>query len=113
MAFILNYIPTIGSIIATLPPVITAAVVLGITPAVWVGILVIAGQTFWGNIVEPKIAGNSLGLSPLVILLSLVFWGWLWGVVGAILAVPIAVILKVTCLNVPALRPVGILMDDQ
>ena len=112
LAFFLNYIPTIGSILATIPPLVTTAVVLGITPALWVGILVILAQLFWGNIVEPKIAGDSLGLSPLVILLSLVFWGWLWGIVGAILAVPIAVIIKVTCLNIPALQSIGVFMDD-
>ncbi len=112
-AFILNYIPTIGSIISSIPPVITAAVTVGLQPAFWVAILVLGIQTFWGNVVEPKIAGTSLGISPLVILLSLVFWGWLWGIVGAILAVPIAVIFKVTCLNIDSLRPIGVLMGDE
>lgn len=113
LAFILNYIPTIGSIIATIPPVITAAVTVGLNPALWVAISMIAIQTLWGNIVEPKLAGDSLGISPLVILLSLVFWGWLWGVVGAILAVPIAVILKVSFINIEPLKPLGILMGEE
>jgi len=113
LAFMLNYIPTIGSIIATLPPLVTAAIVLGIGPAFWVGLLIIGVQMFWGNVVEPKIAGDVLGLSPLVILLSLVFWGWLWGIVGAILAVPIASIMKITCMNIKSLRPIGIFMDSK
>lgn len=112
LAFVLNYIPTIGSIISSIPPVITAAVTVGLQPAFWVAILVLGIQSFWGNVVEPKIAGDSLGISPLVILISLVFWGWLWGVVGAILAVPIAVIIKVTCLNIDPLRPIGVMMGD-
>jgi AI-2 transport protein TqsA len=113
LAFTLNYIPTIGSIISSIPPVITAAVTVGVQPAVWVALLVLGIQSFWGNVIEPKLAGSSLGISPLVILLSLVFWSWLWGVVGAILAVPIAVILKVSCINIEPLRPIGILMGDE
>ena len=112
LAFVLNYIPTIGSIVASIPPVITAAVVLGIYPAIWVTVLMIVIQLIWGNIVEPKFAGKSLGLSSLTILLSLVFWGWLWGIVGTILAVPIASMIKIICENIDALKPISELMGD-
>ncbi len=113
IAFVLNYIPTIGSIIATVPPVIMSLIQLGAGPALLVAVVVAGVQTFWGNVVEPKIAGDSLGLSPLVILLSLVFWSWMWGVVGAILAVPIASIAKITFMNIPSLKAVSVFMDDK
>jgi len=96
-AFLLNFIPSIGSIIATLlplpvvivdPSMTTTAAVLAIALPACVQITV-------GNIVEPMIIGDSLDLHPVVVLLSLIFWGMLWGVVGMLLAVPITAILKI------------------
>lgn len=113
LAFILNYIPTIGSIVAAIPPIITAAVVLGMMPAIWAAVLIILAQLVWGNVVETRIAGESLGISPLAILLSLVFMGWLWGVVGAILAVPIASMVKIVCANIDSLKPISELMKEK
>ncbi len=96
-AFLLNFIPSIGSIIATLlplpvvivdPSITTTAAVLAIALPACVQITV-------GNFVEPMIIGDSLDLHPVVVLLSLIFWGMLWGVVGMLLAVPITAILKI------------------
>jgi len=112
LAFVLNYIPNIGSIIATAFPVIIAVFQFGtIWPAFWILIILIVIQMTMGNFVEPKLMGYGLGLSPLVVLFFLFFWGWLWGIPGMILAVPIAAIVKIVCNNVPSLRFVSELMS--
>ncbi|MGE3278878.1 MAG: AI-2E family transporter [Candidatus Altimarinota bacterium] len=113
LAFVLNYIPTIGSIVASIPPVVIAVVQLGIGSAVMVALLIILAQMVWENVIERKMAGESLGMSAIVMLLFLVFWTWLWGIVGAILAVPIASMVKIVCENVPSLKPISVLMDDR
>ena len=66
-----------------------------------------------GNIVEPKVEGKNLGLSPFVILVSLTFWGWMWGLVGMIIAVPLMVIIKITCENVSFLHPVAVFLGNR
>jgi AI-2 transport protein TqsA len=114
IAFVLNYIPTFGSIIATIPPILVCFVEYG--PGMrllTVGILLIAVQVVMGNFVEPKIMGRSLNLSPLIVILSLIFWGWLWGIPGMILAVPITAALKLACENVGPLKPIAILMEGR
>jgi predicted PurR-regulated permease PerM len=69
-------------------------------------------QQVAGNFIEPKIMGENLNLSPVVILLSLVFWGWLWGVTGALLSVPIAAAIKIVCENIELLKPISVLMGS-
>jgi AI-2 transport protein TqsA len=95
LAFMLNYIPTIGSIIAAVPPVLLALIQLGpgtagLTAA---GYLVVNVVT--GNVIEPRFMGRSLGLSTLVVFVSLVFWGWVLGPVGMILSVPLTMTIKI------------------
>ncbi len=112
LAFLLNFIPMVGSIVATIPPVLIAFVEC--YPNGWaaggilIGLLLI--QQIMGSFLEPKLTGESLNLSPVVILLSLIFWGWLWGIIGALLSVPIAVAIKIVCENFEALKPISILM---
>jgi len=65
-----------------------------------------------GNVIEPKIMGDSLNLSPVVILLSLIFFGWMWGMIGALLSVPIAAAIKIVCENIEGLKPISILMGS-
>ena len=65
-----------------------------------------------GNVIEPKIMGDSLNLSPVVILLALIFFGWMWGIVGALLSVPIAAAIKIVCENIDVLKPISILMGS-
>ena len=69
-------------------------------------------QMTMGNVIEPKIMGDSLNLSPVVILLSLIFFGWMWGIVGMLLSVPIAASIKICCENVEGLQPISVLMGS-
>ncbi len=114
MAFLLNFIPTLGSIVASVPPILTAFVQY--YPNLWPGILALiaitAIQMTIGNFIAPKILGDRLNLSPVVILLSLLFWGWLWGIVGALLAVPIASAIKIVCENIDELQPISVMMGS-
>jgi AI-2 transport protein TqsA len=112
--FLLNFIPTVGSAVATIPPVLVAVVQFypGLWPAILVLIALLLIQQTMGNFIEPKLMGDSLNLSPVVILLSLVFWGWLWGITGALLSVPIASAIKIVCENIEGLKPVSVLMGS-
>jgi len=112
LTFILNYIPNIGSIIATALPLIIAIFQFDtLWPAFWILIILGSIQMTLGNFIEPKIMGQGLGLSPLVILFSLFFWGWLWGLPGMILAVPIAAIIKIATSNIPSLKFISVLIS--
>lgn len=95
LAFLLYYIPNIGSILVTIPATLLALVQLGIGSAILttVGFLVI--YNILGNIVEPKLMGRGLSLSPLVVFISLVFWGWVLGPVGMVLSVPLTILVKI------------------
>lgn len=112
LAFLLNYIPNIGSTIAVLFPF---AVSLLQFETLVVPLVVILGlgtvQLSLGNVIEPRIMGFRLNLSPLLILVSLILWGWLWGLWGMILAVPITSTLKILFENLEPLRPISILMS--
>ena len=112
LTFLLNYIPTIGSIFATAFPVIIAVFQFeSLWPALWILLILTLIQQSMGNFIEPKFMGEGLGLSPLVVLFSLFFWGWLWGILGMILAVPLAAMVKIVCSNIPSLKFVGELMS--
>lgn len=95
LTYILNYIPTIGSILAAVPPVLLAVVQIGLGRALGVTLGLVAINLVLGNFVEPRIMGKGLGLSTLVVFLSLVFWGWVLGAVGALLSVPLTMTLKI------------------
>jgi predicted PurR-regulated permease PerM len=112
LAFLLNYIPTLGMFIATVPPVVVALIQFGPGSA----LLVLAGYGVinftLGNFVEPRIMGRALGLSPLVVFLSMVFWGWLWGPIGALLAVPLTMVIKILLANTEDLRWAAVLLGS-
>lgn len=95
VAFALNFIPVIGSIVAGVPPVILALLVAGVPNALLVagGYLLI--NNFLGNLLEPILVGRKFGISTLVVVISVLFWGWLWGPLGMLLAVPLMMVLKV------------------
>ncbi|MDE0006687.1 MAG: AI-2E family transporter [Gammaproteobacteria bacterium] len=95
LAFLLNYVPTIGSLIAAAPPVLLALVQLGAWHAAAVAAVFAVTNVGFGNVVEPRFMGRGLGLSTLVVFLSLVFWGWMLGPVGMLLSVPLTMTLKI------------------
>jgi predicted PurR-regulated permease PerM len=111
VAFLLNFVPTIGSVLAGIPAVILALIQFGFGHALAVGAGYAVVNTVLGNIIEPNLMGRRLGLSTLVVLLSLVFWGWLWGPVGMILSVPLTMVLKIWLENTDDFRWIGILLD--
>lgn len=113
LTFVLTYIPTLGSVIAGTLPVLYAL----ITTDPWTALAVAAGifviEQVVGNYVDPMLLGRRLVISPLVILVSLLFWGWYWGVAGAFLATPITLSLLIVFNHFPPLRPVALLLSNQ
>jgi len=109
---ILNFIPTLGSIVSMALISVVAAFQFGsVFPALWI-LLILGGlDLVIANLLEPKLMGQGLGLSPLVVLFSLVLWGWLWGIPGMILAVPLMAVIKIICIHIPALDPVAQFMS--
>lgn len=108
----LSLIPYLGIILAILPPVAAGVGVLSTT-----GMLIVAG-TVLGlhlvamNVLYPKVIGKRLQLNPLVVTIALLIWGWLWGAMGLILAVPMTGAIKIICDHVPSLRPIGAWMGE-
>jgi len=80
---------------------------------IMLGLLLMVMQFVMGNVLEPQVMGRNLNLSPIIILLSLIFWGWLWGVVGMFLAVPITSALKIIFENIPTLKPLAAAMSGE
>ena len=113
--FLLNFIPYIGSFIAVSLPI--ALSFLQYVDEPWkpllCTILLLLIQRVLDNFIEPRLTGQKLNLSPLLVLLALAFWGWLWGVVGMILAVPLTVIGKIILDNIVATRPLATLMSKE
>jgi len=94
VAFLFNFVPNIGSIIAAVPAILLALVQLGGGEALLAGLGYIIANVVMGNIIEPKFMGKGVGLSTLVVFLSLIFWGWVLGPVGMLLSVPLTMIVK-------------------
>ncbi|WP_456384314.1 AI-2E family transporter [Persephonella sp.] len=113
IAFLFNFIPTVGSIIAAIPPIVIALIDGGIGYAVAVSVWYLAINMVIGNILEPKFMGKGVGLSPLVILLSLVFWGWVLGTVGMFLSIPLTIIAKIAFELREETRWIAVLMDNE
>lgn len=95
LAFMFNYIPNIGSIIAAVPAVLMAFAEFGFAKAGLAGLGFVVVNMVMGNIIEPRLMGRGLGLSTLVVFLSLIFWGWLLGSVGMLLSVPLTMVVKI------------------
>jgi len=114
LTFLLNFIPTVGSIIATIPPVVMA--IIQFSPGLFMPAMVLlslaAIQITIGNIITPKVVGDRLGVSPVVILLSLLLWGMIWGIPGALLSTPIISIIKIVCENIPSLHSIAVLIGS-
>ena len=114
LTFLLNFIPTVGSIIATIPPVIMAIIQFspGLFKPAMVLLSLAAIQITIGNIITPKVVGDRLGVSPVVILLSLLLWGMIWGIPGALLSTPIISIIKIVCENIPGMHSIAVLIGS-
>jgi AI-2 transport protein TqsA len=113
-AFILNLAPYVGSIIASIPPVIITLLESGsIGKTIIVAVVITTIQMTIGNLIEPMVMGRRLDLSPLLILLSLIFWGWMWGAIGMLLAIPIMAALKIAFEQIEATRFLAVLMGSK
>ncbi|RAP26480.1 hypothetical protein DID78_06740 [Candidatus Marinamargulisbacteria bacterium SCGC AG-343-D04] len=114
LIFILNFIPTIGSLIGTVFPATFSLLQFGeFTPFLLVILFVGSIQILVGNILEPKLMGNSLNISSLVAIISLSFWGVIWGVTGMILSIPITVILIILCSQFNKSKAIAILLSEK
>jgi predicted PurR-regulated permease PerM len=113
--FILNFIPNIGSIAAGFGAGLFAILQFWPDPGpiILVALIMLISNMVIGNVLEPKIMGDNLGLSPVAVLMSLLIWGWLWGFAGMILAVPLTVIVKIVCENIPVLEPLSVLLGSR
>lgn len=113
LIFLFNYIPYIGSLIATLLPAIFAIIQFGsLWSFVWVFLSVEVIQLIVGNYIEPRVMGKSLNLSPLVVVLALSFWGYVWDLLGMFLSVPITSIMLIVLAQFPATRNIAILLTE-
>ena len=115
-AFVMNFIPIFGSIFSV--GLTTLFALLQYYPnhplrILLVLVIMTAVNFTLGNIIEPRVEGKRLGLSPFVILVSLTFWSWMWGFVGMIIAVPLMVIIKIVCENIAFLRPIAIILGNK
>lgn len=114
LAFLLNFIPNIGSIIAVIPPILITWLQFDGDPVrtliVFFGLGII--QNVIGNYMAPRMLGRSVALSPLVVFVAMIFWGWLWGLMGFLLSVPLTVAVRIVCENVEGLRPFAVLLGD-
>ena len=114
LAVILNFIPTIGSIVGTAGTIIMA--IIQYAPdwgyVIYIALLMISIEMVLGNIIDPRLQGVQLNISPLVILVSLAVWGYIWGIAGMFLAVPLTSIIQIICANIPTLKPVAIMLSE-
>ena len=113
LAFLLNYIPTLGSIIAAVPAVILAFMQFGPGMAGITALGYVAMNVGLGNVLEPRLQGRGLGLSPMVVFLSLIFWGWLLGLVGILLAIPLTMTAKLAFEETPRYQWLAILLGPE
>ncbi len=118
LIFFFNFIPYLGSILASILPTIQAfypitddVAELDLVRGLVVAVVLAANQILFGNFLEPKLAGNRLDISPVALLIVVAFWGWMWGIVGMILSVPLAVALKIILDNFKPTKPIAVLMS--
>lgn len=110
IAFLLNYIPNIGSIIAAVPAVLLALVQFGVTMALGTALGYLVINVLIGSVIEPRVMGRGMGLSVLVVFLSLIFWGWVFGPMGMILSVPLTMLAKLALENDERTRWIAVLL---
>ena len=110
LVFLLRYVPTVGALIAAVPTVLLAFIEFGVGRAAQVAIGYLAVEFILGNLVEPVLMGRKLGLSTVVVIVSLIFWGSLLGIVGVVLCIPLTMTLKFFCENNKKTRWIAVLL---
>lgn len=112
LAFLLNFIPNVGSLVAVAFPVVLSTLQFDtlVIPVILL-ILLMSIQLVFGNVIEPRMMAFSLNLSPLLVLVSLIFWGYLWGIWGMVLSVPFTATIKIIFENIEPLQPISVLMS--
>jgi predicted PurR-regulated permease PerM len=113
LAFALNYVPNIGSIIAALPPVLLAIIQVGFFKAMIIAAGFVVINVVIGSVIEPRFMGRGLGLSTLVVFLSLLFWGWVLGPVGMLLSVPLTITAKIALDSREESRWIAVLLGPE
>jgi AI-2 transport protein TqsA len=113
LAFLLNFVPNIGSIIAAVPAVMMALIQLGVTSSIMTASCYLVVNLVIGNIIEPRLMGRGMGLSTLVVFLSLVFWGWVLGPVGMLLSVPLTMTVKIALESNHDTRWIALLLSSR
>jgi AI-2 transport protein TqsA len=113
LAFLLNFVPNIGSIIAAVPTVLVALIQFGFIVAIEVSAVFVLINIIIGSVLEPKYMGQGLGLSTLVVFVSLIFWGWVFGPVGMLLSIPLTIMLKLALQSNPQTKWIAILLDSE
>ena len=112
IAMLFNFVPVVGSIIAAIPAVLLSLVSLDLNTTIFLIVFYVTINISISNIIEPKLMGKELGLSPLVIFFSLILWGWVLGIVGMFLAVPITMTLKIAFSSNQSTQWIAVLMSD-
>jgi AI-2 transport protein TqsA len=113
LTVVLSFVPTIGSVIAGALPTAYALLTRDLGTAAIVGLSLLAIEQVIGNFVDPRVSGDQVKLSPLVVLIALLVWTWVWGAPGAILAVPMTLALVVLGARIEPLRPLALMMTDE
>jgi len=113
LTFLLNYVPYIGSRLATIPPLLLGFILLEPSMLLILTVLLLTNQQLWGNVIETRWAGRALDISPVLLLVVTAFSFWVWGIIGMILSIPLVVILKIVLENIDATRPLAILLSER
>jgi AI-2 transport protein TqsA len=113
LTFLMNFIPNLGAVISGVFPTLYAFFTLDPGTALLIGAGLVVIEQVIGNWIDPRMQGNQVALSPLVILIAVVFWGWLWGVAGAFLGTPMTLAIMILCNHVAVLRPIAVLLSNQ
>ncbi|WP_137128429.1 AI-2E family transporter [Roseomonas sp. HF4] len=114
LAGLMRYVPFVGGILAALPPILLAAAVdSGWTAVLWTAVLFLVGETLVGQVAEPVVFAHSTGLSPTSVIMAAIFWGWIWGPIGLILAMPLTLCLVVLGRHVERLEFLDVILGDQ
>jgi|TARA_B100002052_G_scaffold275093_1_gene278711 AI-2 transport protein TqsA len=111
ITFLLDFVPYVGAPLSFIPPTIISFILFEPMTALLILGALFGNQVAWGQFVEPQLAGQRLDMSPIVLLILVAFWGWAWGIMGLILGIPLAVIMKLALESDPRTRPIAMLLS--